>query len=134
MSNDVNVYGTCKYEGSIDEIEAVLKEWCINDILLAPEDGEFTLDGEYRDCSSGPHGPIEEDYLVACLREVAQAVKMKSAEFRCYGPEWNSAYDIIYADGQFLTVPLELQPTLEALDDPLVRDHYGLEYSVVANC
>ena len=133
MSNDINVYGTCKYQGKLEEIEAILKEWTINDLLLAPEEGEFTLDGEYRDCYTGPNGPIEEDYLIACLREIAKAVRIETAEFRCYGPEWDGAYDIILADEKFITVPLELQPTLEALDDPLVRDFYGLEYSVVTN-
>ena len=130
MSNDINVYGTCKYQGNLETIEAVLKEWGINDLLLAPQEGEFTLDGEYRDGYTGPHGPIEEDYLIACLREVAKAVRIQRAEFRCYGPGWDSAYDIIHVGGYFFTVPLELQPTLKALDDPAIRDHYGLDYCV----
>ncbi|MCG3142571.1 MAG: hypothetical protein HDKAJFGB_04086 [Anaerolineae bacterium] len=130
MSNDINVYGTCKYQGQLDAIEIVLKEWGINDLLLAPQEGEFALDGEYRDSSMGPRGPVEEDYLIACLREIAKAVRIETAEFRCYGPGWDSAYDVIYTNGDFLTVPLELQPTLEALDDPVVRDHYGLDYCV----
>lgn len=128
MSN--SVYGTCTYQGNIETIEAILEEWWIHDLLLAPAEGEFTLDGEYRDNSVGPHGEIEENYLIACLREVAKSVRIEAAEFRCYGPEWGTCYDIIYTGGAFLTVPLELQPTLDALDDPIIRDYYGLDYCV----
>jgi hypothetical protein len=126
MSNDVSVYGTCKYIGKLETVESVLKEWEIEDILLAPTEGEFTLDGEYRDGYTGPHGVIEEDYLVDCLRDLAKVVKIESAEFRCYGPNWGTAYDLLYADGDFIIVPLTLQPDPEALGNPVVREFYDL--------
>lgn len=126
MSNDVSGYGTCKYIGKLEAVESVLKEWEIEDILLAPTEGEFTLDGEYRDGYTGPHGIVEEDYLVDCLRDLAKVVKIESAEFRCYGPNWDTAYDVIYAEGEFFIVPLVLQPDPLALENPVVREFYGL--------
>ena len=65
------------------------------------------------------------------LREIAKAVQIEAIAFRCCGHEWKSAYDIIYAGDNFHIAPPELQLTLEALDDPLIRDYYGLEYCVV---
>ena len=64
---------------------------------------------------------------------MAQAIAILKAEFRCYGPDPGQVWDLVYAAGaRFICVdPLELQPTLEALDDPLIRDYYCLEYCIV---
>ena len=130
MSKEISVNGTCKYHGNQKAIEAVLKKWKLDHLLHACQEGEFTLDGMYSKEANDLCVPIEEDDLVACLREIAKAVELESFEFRCQGPGWDSAYDIIDVVGDFLVVPLELQPTLEALDDPGVRTHYGLDYCV----
>ncbi len=54
------------------------------------------------------------------------------AEFRCYGAEAGQVWDLIQVEGGFIRVPLELQPTLDALDDPMVRRHYCVEYGLTA--
>jgi len=58
-------------------------------------------------------------------------VIIQKAEFRCYGPETGQVWDLIYVNGGFKQVPFELQPTLNAWDDPIIRHHYGLDYCVV---
>ena len=89
------------------------------------------VDGPYTPTGEGPRGTVHEEDLIDCLNEVAKMVTISKAEFRCYGPEPGQVWDLVYAGARFICVDLELQPTLEALDDPLIREYYGLEYCVV---
>ena len=70
-------------------------------------------------------------YFEDCLQEIAAAVKILEGEFRCMPSYSGDDHDLVFLNGKFVEIPLELQPTLEALDDPLIRDYYGLEYCVV---
>ncbi len=131
MSDPTHVYGECQYLGDFQKVERILEEWGGFIGLLIPlENNVFVLDGPYHPCGEGPHGPVQEEDLQDCLNEIAKAVKILHAEFRCNGPESGQAWDLVYTAKRFIRVPLELQPTLEALDDPVVRDHYGLDYCV----
>ncbi len=127
MSDPTHVYGLCQYEGDVEKVERIVEEWGMINLLITLDHGVFVLDGSYHPCDKGPHGSVQEEYLEDCLNEIADAVGVLKAEFRCYGPEAGQVWDLIYADHSFIRVPLELQPTLEALDDPMVRDHYGVE-------
>ncbi|MCA9437470.1 MAG: hypothetical protein KC978_16925 [Candidatus Omnitrophica bacterium] len=130
MSNQMYVHGVCKYHGKLEPIEAMLKKWELGHLLRASQEGEFNLNGVYACNGSESNGYRKEDSLIACLREIAKKVKIEPVEFRCHGPGSDNVCDIIHAGGNFIVVPLELQPTLEALDDPAVRDHYGYDYCV----
>ena len=130
MGDNTTVYGECQYQGNQETVNEILREWNLNHLVIDDADGTFTLHGDYRSLTQGPHGVISEEYLLDCLNAVAEAVRVSEGEFRLYGPEWNEADDLILVAGKFVKVPLELQPTLQALDDPAVRDHYGLEYCV----
>ena len=131
MSDPTHVYGQCQYEGDVEKVEHIMEEWGLIGLLITLEKGAFVLDGPYHPCDKGPHGSVQEEYLQYCLSKIADAVTIQKAEFRCYGSETGQVWDLIYVEGEFIRVPLELQPTLEALDDPLVRDHYGLDNCVV---
>lgn len=131
MSDSTHVYGLCQYEGDVGKLERILEEWGLISLLITLEQGAFILDGPYHPCDKGPHGPVHEEYLQECLNEIADAIRIQKAEFRCYGPEAGQVWDLIHMDCKFIRVPLELQPTLEALDDPMVREYYGVEYSLV---
>lgn len=131
MCDSTHVYGLCQYEGDVEKVERIVEEWGLISLLMTLDQGVFVLDGPYHPCKKGPDEPVQEEYLQDCLNKIADAVGIQKAEFRCYGPETGQVWDLIHAGGRFIRVPLELQPTLEALDDPLVRDHYGLDYCVV---
>ncbi|MCA9449759.1 MAG: hypothetical protein KC931_21740 [Candidatus Omnitrophica bacterium] len=66
-----------------------------------------------------------------CLTDLSAFAELSAGQFRCYGNDRGQVWDLILIDDKFFAVPLELQPTLDALDDPLIRDYYGLEYCVV---
>lgn len=131
MSDPTHVYGECRYKGDLEKIQRILEEWGFIGILIPVEPNMFVLDGPYHPCGDGPRGPVQEEDLQDCLNEIARAVIITQAEIRCYGPESGQVWDLIFARKRFIRVPLELQPTLEALDDLVVRDHYGLDYCVV---
>ena len=131
MSDPVHVYGLCQYEGDVGKVEHIVEEWGLISLLITLDHGVFVLDGPYHPCDRGPHGPVQEEYLQDCLNEISNAVTIQAAEFRCYGSDAAQVWDLIYVEGGFLRVPLELQPTLEAFDDPMVREYYGGEYSLV---
>ena len=131
MSEPTHVYGQCQFKGEYGKVWSVFEEWELTDLLIPLEPGVFALDGPYHPTGEGHRGAVKEEDLLDCLNEMAQAIAILKAEFRCYGPEPGQVWDLIYAGKRFLCVPLELQPTLEALDDPLIRDYYGLEYCVV---
>ncbi len=133
MSDPISVYGTCKFRGSHEEVLQLIEKWEFSDLLIPLTNGEFILDGTYKPSSNGPYGLDYDEDLHECLNEIAKAVTIVNAGFRCYGPEPGEVWDFIHIANQFLKVPLELQPTLEALDDPAVRDHYGLDYCVSEN-
>ncbi len=131
MSDPTQVYGECRYKGNIEKVQNILDEWGFVGLLIPLDLGVFVLDGPYHPCGEGPRGTVQEEDLQDCLNEIAGAVTITQAEIRCNGPESGQAWDLIYARKRFIRVPLELQPTLEALDDPAIRDHYGLDYCVV---
>jgi len=131
MSDPIHIYGQCQSNENYGKVWHIFEQWGLNDLLIPIEPGIFALDGPYHPTGEGPHGPVEEEDLQDCLNEVAKVVAILKAEFRCYGSEPGQVWDLIYAGKRFISVPLELQPTLEALDDPLIRDYYGLEYCVV---
>jgi len=132
MSDPTHVYGLCQYEGVVGKVERIVEEWGLISLLITLEQGAFILDGPYHPSGEGPHGPVQEEYLQDCLNEIADAIRIRKAEFRCYGTEAGQIWDLIHVDGHFIWVPLELQPTLDSLDDPLVRSHYGVEYDLTA--
>lgn len=130
MSDPTHVYGLCQYEGDVEKVERIMEEWSLISFLITLEQGAFILDGPYHPSGNGRHGPVKDEVLKDCLNEIAGAVQILTAEFRCYGPEAGQVWDLIHADGRFIWVPLELQPTLEAFDDPRVREYYGVEYDL----
>lgn len=132
MSDPTHVYGLCQYEGDVEKVERIVEEWGLISLLITLEQGAFILDGPYHPSGEGPHGPVQEEYLQDCLNEIADAIRIQKAEFRCYGPDAGQVWDLIHVNGGFILVPLELQPTLDALDDPLVRSHYGVGYDLTA--
>ncbi|MCG3144178.1 MAG: hypothetical protein HONDAALG_01571 [Gammaproteobacteria bacterium] len=131
MSDSTHVYGLCQYEGDVEKVERIVEEWGLISLLITLEQGAFILDGPYHPSVKGPHDPVQEEHLQDCLNELSDAIRIQKAEFRCYGPEAGQVWDLIYVDGEFLRIPLELQPTLDAFDDPMVREYYGVEYSLV---
>jgi hypothetical protein len=132
MSDPTLVYGLCQYKGDVEKVEHIVEEWGLISLLITLEQGAFILDGPYHPCDRGLHGPVHEEYLQDCLNEISNAVTIQKAEFRCYGTEAGQVWDLIHVDGRFIRVPLELQPTLEALDDPRIREYYGVEYDLTA--
>lgn len=132
MSDPTHVYGLCQYEGDVEKVECIVEEWGLISLLITLEQGAFILDGPYHPSVKGPHDPVQEEHLQDCLNELSDAIRIQKAEFRCYGSEAGQVWDLIYADHGFIRVPLELQPTLEALDDPMVREYYGVEYDLTA--
>lgn len=130
MSDPTHVYGLCQYSGDVEKVEHLVEEWGLIGLLITLEQGAFVLDGPYHPRNKGPHGSVNVEDLQDCLDQIAKAVIIQKAEFRCYGPEAGQVWDLIYVDGQFIRVPLELQPTLDAFDDPMVREYYGVEYDL----
>ncbi len=130
MSDPTHVYGLCQYEGDVEKVARIVEEWGLIGLLITLEQGAFVLDGPYHPCDREPHGSVQNETLQDCLDQIAKAVRIQKAEFRCYGPEAGQVWDLMYIDGRFMRVPLELQPTLDALDDPMVRRHYGVEYDL----
>jgi hypothetical protein len=130
MSDRTTVYGECQYEGKQETMSEIFEEWNLSHLVIDDAEGTFTLHGEYQPLVQGPHGVVTEEYLIDCLNVIAEAVEVSEGEFRLYGPEWNQADDVVFFSGKFVRVPLELQPTLQSLDDPAVRDHYGLDYCI----
>lgn len=130
MSNPIHVYGACQYTGPIAEAEKLLREWGMIGLLIPCDQGLFILDGPYQVNGVGPRGPVQAEGLQDCLNEIANVVGIQKAEFRCYGSEAGQVWELVHVEGRFIRVPLELQPTLEALDDPMVREYYGIEYSL----
>jgi len=130
MSDPTHVYGLCQYEGDVEKVEQIVEEWGLISLLMTLEQGAFVLDGPYHPSDNGLHGPVNDEVLQDCLNEIAAAVRIRIAEFCCYGPEAGQVWDLIYVNGQFIRVSLELQPTLDAFDDLKVREYYGIEYGL----
>ena len=131
MSDPNHVYGACKYTGGIADAQRILQEWGMTGLLIPLEPGLFVLDGPYHVSGIGPRGPVKDEDLQDCLNEITNAVGIQKAEFRCYGPEAGQVWDLIHMGHRFIRVPLELQPPLDALDDPMVREYYGVEYPLI---
>jgi hypothetical protein len=130
MSDPTHVYGQCQFRGGLEKIQRTFEEWGFIGLFIPLDPGVFVLDGPYPPCGEGPSGPVKEEALQDCLNEVSCVVSITQAEVRCYGPDAGQVWDLIYARRRFIRVPLELQPTLEALDNPMVRRHYGVEYDL----
>jgi hypothetical protein len=131
MSAHMCVSGECQFNGDKKKIESILLKWRLLDLLVGEADEIFTLEGEFSLSKNGPNGPVTASYFQDCLQEIATAVKIVEGDFRCLPSYSGDDHDIVFLNGQFVEIPLELQPTLDALDDPLIRDHYGLDYCVV---
>ena len=131
MSAYMCISGECQFKGEKKKIESILEKWRLLDLLVGESEETFALEGESALSKHGPNGPVIASYFEDCLQEIAAAVKILEGEFRCMPSYSGDDHDLVFLNGKFVEIPLELQPTLEALDDPLIRDYYGLEYCVV---
>ena len=131
MSAYMCVSGECQFQGDKKKVEAILDKWRLLELLIGESEETFALEGEFPLSKHGPDGPVVSSYFADCLQEIAKAVRMTGGEFRCLPSYSGDDHDLVFMNGKFVEIPLELQPTLEALDDPLIRDHYGLDYCIV---
>jgi hypothetical protein len=131
MSAYMCVSGECQFKGDRKTIESILEKWRLLDLLIGKSEETFTLEGEFALSKYGPNAPVIASYFEDCLQEIAEAVRIINGDFRCLPSYSGDDHDLVFLGGKFVEIPLELQPSLEALDDPLIRDYYGLDYCVV---
>ena len=78
MSDPVQVYGQCQYEGDFGKVESILEKWGYIGLLIPLGPGEFVLEGCYHSASEGARGPVQEEDLQDCLNEIAVDLGIQS--------------------------------------------------------
>jgi hypothetical protein len=127
MKHTVFVHGICRFQGDRNVVHDLLIFWGVDEITDTLTDNSFTLNGVFT-------GPIENcslegvyQHLLDSFEDISATVEMRSGQFRCLSDGNGEDFDFVFLEDVWRRIPLEIHPTQEALENPLIRKHYLVE-------
>ena len=134
MKHSVFVHGVCRFQGDPNVVHDLLMFWEIDEITDTLTENSFTLNGVFT-------GPTEDcsleaiyQHLLDSLEDISTAVEIRASQFRCLSDGNGEDFDLVFLEEAWRNIPLEIQPTQEALENPLIRKHYRVETPSPPTC